>query len=108
VDEEKNGERPHWSQPRAIGAVGLVLNAAGREKADEAPMAEDRPDLALAKFAEANQYTPRWGRLHLKRGDALIYVGRPGEASRQFTMASGLDLTAGERSELTRTGAVDG
>jgi hypothetical protein len=74
----------------------------------EALIKKDRADLALAKFAEANQYVPRWGRLHLKWGEALIYVGRPGDAARQFTMATGLELTAAERSELARTGAVHG
>jgi tetratricopeptide (TPR) repeat protein len=74
----------------------------------EALMAQNRSDLALAKFAEANQYAPHWGRLHLKWGEALIYVGKPGEAARQFTMASGLNLTSAERSEFVRTGAVHG
>jgi len=91
---QAHAKGPHFADPLEMWGEALIK--------------KDRSDLALAKFAEANQYAPRWGRLHLKWGEALIYVGRPGDAARQFTMAAGLDLTAAERSELARTGAVHG
>lgn len=43
-------------------------------------MAKKQPDQVPAKFAEDNKYAPNWGRLHLKWGEALGYVGRNEEA----------------------------
>ena len=63
---------------------------------------KNRSDLALAKFEEANRYAPNWGRLHLKWGEALWWLGRKGEASVQFARAGQLDLTLSERRELAR------
>jgi Tfp pilus assembly protein PilF len=65
-------------------------------------MAKNRSDLALAKFTEAEKYASNWGRLHLKWGEALGYVGKPEEAKKQFALAAGLDLTPGEKAELAR------
>ena len=59
----------------------------------EALILQNRSDLALTKFEEANKYAPRWGRLHLKWGEALNYVGKTGEARKQFALAASLDLT---------------
>ena len=56
----------------------------------------------MANFAEADKYAPNWGRLHLKWGEALVYAGKPEEAKQQFAMASGIDLTPFEKSELAR------
>ncbi len=67
----------------------------------EALIAKNRSDLALAKFEEANKYAPNWGRLHLKWGEALWWSGDKDEAKKQFTVASGLDLSTAEKSELT-------
>ncbi|HEY1708044.1 MAG TPA: tetratricopeptide repeat protein [Rhizomicrobium sp.] len=72
------------------------------EMAGEALMLENRSDLALAKFAEADKYAPNWGRLHLKWGKALWFAGRKADAKRQFAIASNLDLTTSEESELAR------
>jgi hypothetical protein len=66
----------------------------------EALIAKDRSDLALAKFEEANKYAPNWGRLHLKWGEALLWSGRKDEAHAQMSLASGLDLTPADKSEL--------
>jgi tetratricopeptide (TPR) repeat protein len=68
----------------------------------EALIAKNRSDLALAKFEEANKYAPRWGRLHLKWGEALWWSGKRDEAKKQFAIASGLDLTPPEKSELMK------
>jgi len=55
---------------------------------------------ALAKFDEANKYAPNWGRLHLKWGEALFWLGKKDEARKQFSAARGLDLTTTEKAEL--------
>ena len=68
----------------------------------ESLIAKNRSDLALAKFEEANRYAPKWGRLHLKWGEALWWAGRQNEADKQFASADTLDLTAPEKSELIR------
>ena len=69
-------------------------------------MAQNRSHLALAKFAEAEKYAPRWGRLHLKWGQALTYAGKRDEAKAQFARAAALDLTPTEKSELPRLSHV--
>jgi tetratricopeptide (TPR) repeat protein len=68
----------------------------------EALIAQNRSDLALAKFEEANKYAPDWARLHLKWGEALLWSGDKSGAQKQFDIASHLDLTAPEKSELVR------
>ncbi|MGD0867190.1 MAG: hypothetical protein ABSA49_16735, partial [Rhizomicrobium sp.] len=68
----------------------------------EALIRKNRSDLALAKFAEAEKYAPNWGRLHLKWGEALLWAGKPEEAKKQFATAASLDLSAAEKSELSR------
>ncbi len=60
---------------------------------------------AAAGFAEAARLTPRWGRLHLKWGEALAKQGRAADAKAQFALAAGLDLTPAERAELSRVRA---
>jgi len=83
-----NQKGPHYADPLELWG--------------EALMAKNRSDLALAKFAEADKYAPNWGRLHLKWGEALLYSGDKGGAKAQFALASGLDLSAADRAELTR------
>jgi len=68
----------------------------------EALMAKNQSHLALAKFAEAEKYAPSWGRLHLKWGEALGYVGRKDEARAQYHAASTLDLSVADKAELAR------
>ncbi len=68
----------------------------------EALIAKSRSDLALAKFEEANKYAPNWGRQHLKWGEALWWSGKRDDAKKQFAIASELDLTPVEKSELAR------
>ena len=65
-------------------------------------MAKNRSDLALAKFAEAEKYAPNWGRLHLKWAEALTYAGKKAEAKAQFALATGLELSATDKAELSR------
>jgi tetratricopeptide (TPR) repeat protein len=74
----------------------------------EALMVENQSHLALAKFAEAEKYAPNWGRLHLKWGEALGYAGKPNEAKKQFALAAGLDLAAGDKSELMSFSVKEG
>ena len=69
-------------------------------------MLKNRSDLALAKFEEANKYAPNWGRLHLKWGEALVYAGRKDEARKQFDVAAHLDLSAADKTKLSRTAAA--
>jgi Flp pilus assembly protein TadD len=68
-------------------------------------MAKNQSHLALAKFAEAEKYAPNWGRLHLKWGEALSYVGRKDEARAQYQRAARLDLTPADKIELVRVSA---
>jgi hypothetical protein len=42
------------------------------------------------------------GQLHLKWGEALVYAGKKGDAKAQFSRATQLDLTPGEKTELAR------
>jgi tetratricopeptide (TPR) repeat protein len=72
----------------------------------EALIAKNRSDLALAKFADADKYAPKWGRLHLKWGEALLWSGDSAGAQKQFAIASRLDLTKGEASQLKRMTAT--
>jgi tetratricopeptide (TPR) repeat protein len=82
---------PHFADPLEMWGEALMLL--------------NRSDLALAKFEEANKYAPNWGRLHLKWGEALFWSGDKAEATKQFAIASGLDLSAADRSELARARA---
>jgi tetratricopeptide (TPR) repeat protein len=83
---------PHFADPREMWGEALI--------------AKDRADLALAKFADADRYAPKWGRLHLKWGEALLWSGDEADAKRQFAIASRLDLTKGEASQLKRMTAT--
>jgi hypothetical protein len=86
----RNG--PHFADPQEMW--GEVLIAKGRS------------DLALAKFEDADKYAPKWGRLHLKWAEALLWSGDRADAQKQFAIASRLDLSEGERSELNRMTAA--
>jgi len=66
----------------------------------EALMQKNRSDLALVEFREADKYAPRWGRLHLKWGEALSYLGRQTEARAQYQAASGMYLSAADRTRI--------
>ncbi|HEY1708938.1 MAG TPA: hypothetical protein VGG10_11790 [Rhizomicrobium sp.] len=85
---------PHFADPLELWGEALIL--------------KNRSDLALAKFEEADKYAPHWGRLHLKWGEALFYAGENSEAQRQLAAASGLSLTATEKSELATMRAKHG
>ena len=69
----------------------------------EALIRENRSDLALVKFAEADKYAANWGRLHLKWGEALFFTGRLKTARAQFAIASGFFLPETEKLELSRS-----
>lgn len=63
-------------------------------------------ELSLA-FIGA-QYAPNWGRLHLKWGEALWWLGRKDEAAKQFAAAAKLELTQPEKTQLTRMESLRG
>ena len=86
--ESANRKGPHFADPLEMWGEALI--------------AKNRSDLALAKFEEADKYAPRWGRLHLKWGEALLWSGDAAGARQQFAIASGLDLSEAETSELKR------
>ena len=86
--ESAHEKGPHFADPLEMWGEALIR--------------KNRSDLALAKFAEANQYAPNWGRLHLKWGEALLWSGDKDGARKQFAVALGLDLSAAEKSELSR------
>ena len=92
--QSANQKSPHFADPLEMWG--------------EALMAKNRSDLALAKFTEAAQYAPNWGRLHLKWGEALFYAGKKDDAQKQFAIASHLDLTSIDKSELARMRVAHG
>lgn len=55
---------------------------------------------AATKFTEADRLRPRWGRLHLKWGEALARLGEPAEARAQFAAAATMDLSPADRAAL--------
>jgi tetratricopeptide (TPR) repeat protein len=79
---------PHFADPLEMWGEALIR--------------ENRSDLALAKFEEADKYAPNWGRLHLKWGEALLWSGDKAGARTQLAVASHLDLTPSEKSELAK------
>ncbi len=68
----------------------------------EVMIRRNRSDLALAKFAEADKYAPRWGRPASEMGEALLWSGDKAGAGKQFALARALDLVMSEKSELSR------
>jgi hypothetical protein len=56
----------------------------------------------LSKFEEADKYAPRWGRLHLEWGEALLYTGDKAGVRKQFEAASHLDLSKADSAMLAR------
>jgi tetratricopeptide (TPR) repeat protein len=88
-----NQKGPHFADPLEMWGEALML--------------KNRSDLALAKFEEAAKYAPNWGRLHLKWGEALFWSGNKDEAKKHFALASGLDISAAERSELAKARSHD-
>jgi tetratricopeptide (TPR) repeat protein len=86
--EIANKRSPHFADPLEMWGEALI--------------AQNRSDLALAKFEEASKYAPNWGRLHLKWGEALWWAGRREDAKKQFAIATGLDLSAHDKTELVR------
>jgi tetratricopeptide (TPR) repeat protein len=92
--EAAHAKGPHFADPLEMWGETLI--------------AKNRSDLALAKFEEAVKYAPNWGRLHLKRGEALVYAGKKDEAGKQFAIAGGLDLTIREKAELAAMKATRG
>ena len=95
-------------EPDAAITQFTVANQKGPHFADplemwgEALMKQNRSNRALAKFIEAEKYAPNWGRLHLKWGEALGFAERKDEAQKQFALAAELELSAAEKSELSR------
>jgi len=66
----------------------------------EALMRQGDFSAAAAKFKAANALAPQWGRAHLRLGQALAKLGDATAARKEFALASTLDLSAPERSEL--------
>jgi tetratricopeptide (TPR) repeat protein len=86
--ESAHAKGPHFADPVEMWGEALI--------------AQNRSDLALAKFEEADKYAPNWGRLHLKWSEALWWSGKRVDAKKQFAIATGLDLSAHDRTELVR------
>jgi hypothetical protein len=65
--------------------------------------------LALALGSANREATDAfWSRPHLKWSEAQTYAGKLDEAKKPFAMAAGLDLAAGDKSELMRFSAKEG
>jgi tetratricopeptide (TPR) repeat protein len=83
-----NQKGPHFADPLEMWGEALI--------------AKNRSDLALAKFEEADKYAPDWGHLHLKWGEVLWWTGDKDGARKQFAIASGLDMSADDKAELSK------
>jgi len=77
---------PHFADPLEVWGEALMA------KRDDAG--------AISKFAEADKDAPKWGHNHLRWGEALMLSGRYAEARAQYQIASGLDLSVGDRAAL--------
>ena len=86
--ESAHRKGPHFADPLEMWGEALI--------------AKSRSDLAIVKLEEANKYAPNWGRLHLKWGEALWWLGNKADARKQFDVASKLDLTPAEQSQLAK------
>ena len=71
------------------------------------PLAESSPAavaLALGRTskanAEADKTAPRWGRNHLRWGQALARLGKTDEARAQWRAAAAMDLSAADAAAL--------
>jgi tetratricopeptide (TPR) repeat protein len=80
----------------------LCLRMRGRIAAEwgEALLAKGDFDGAVAKFAAADPFAPRWGRNHMIWGEALAKLGRGDEGRAQYRAAAGMDLSAPDRARL--------
>ena len=56
---------------------------------------------AARAYADASRLAPRWGRLHLKWGEALAKLGKADEARTKWRAAAAMDLSAADRTRLT-------
>ena len=86
------------------GQRGLFVEAVGEGLAG----LREHAKSAAAKFAQAQPLAPRWGRLHLKWGEALARLGRAEAARAKWRAAAGMDLSAVDRAALKalRTGRL--
>nr|MDQ2859877.1 hypothetical protein [Pseudomonadota bacterium] len=57
-------------------------------------------DGAIGRFAAAEAFAPRWGRLHLMWGDALAGLRQDAATKAQWGAAAGMDLSAADRAAL--------
>lgn len=57
---------------------------------------------AIVKYRAAARRAPRWGALHLDWGRALAAQGQVDAAREKYRQAAGLDLSAADRSAVTR------
>ncbi len=63
-------------------------------------MAKEDYAGAGARFAEADKDAPKWGRNHLRWGEALMLSGHYAATRAQYQAASGLDLSKPDRAAL--------
>lgn len=57
---------------------------------------------AVGKYSAAAERAPRWGALHLAWGRALEATGRLDQAAVKYRAAASMDLSATDRTEVTR------
>ncbi len=69
-------------------------------------MAKGNFGAAAMRFKAANAYAPKWGRLHMKWGEAIAKLGLPNEAQKEFALAATLDLSAADKAELAKLGTL--
>ncbi|WP_411287976.1 hypothetical protein, partial [Phenylobacterium sp.] len=63
-----------------------------------------RPQRGASLAAAPNfaaKLAPRWGRLHLKWGEALAKLGKADEAQGKWRAATGMDLSPAGRARVT-------
>ncbi|HEX9159490.1 MAG TPA: hypothetical protein VF835_04615 [Rhizomicrobium sp.] len=95
IEESESGVTGAGAQGGA--AIGVAMNAAAQ---DASAAVEAREYLREQTEISRLQKAPNWGRLHLKWGEALYYVGKRDDARNAFAVASHLDLSPQDENAL--------
>ncbi len=86
--KEAHRKGPHFADPLELWGEALMKKGDIRRR--------------RRQVQAADKYAPRWGRNHLRWGEALAKLGRADAAKAQFAAAAGMDLSTADRAELAR------
>ncbi|ATC23856.2 tetratricopeptide repeat protein [Caulobacter vibrioides] len=88
----KQAEAAHRLAPRFADPLKLI---------GDVRLARGDAKGAVKAYQQAAERAPRWGGLYLAWGEALARQGRMDEAQKTWRAASGMDLSAADRTRLT-------